>query len=124
MKPSEVPQELRALHAWMEQVEAGELCERLPSGIAHDDAARLNALLQLDHLRSYPLIRKRLQTNQVRLSAWFFDVAHGEIEEYYSEVEKWLPVGAELNDAQNGKPEAHSGETPKVAGNGLQRVGA
>jgi carbonic anhydrase len=124
MKPGDVPQELKALHAWMEQVEAGELCEKLPSGISQDDTARLNALLQLDHLRSYPLIRKKLQNNQLTLSAWFFDVAHGEIEEFYPEVEKWLPVGTDLSEAQNGKVEAHSGETPKVAGNGLQRVGA
>ena len=93
MRPKEVPQELRSLRAWLEQVEAGELCEKLPSGISMDETARLNALLQLDHLRSYPIVGERLAAQKLRLSAWFFDVATGDIEEYLPDLQKWLPVG-------------------------------
>jgi carbonic anhydrase len=105
LKPSDVPPELRSLRAWLEQVEAGELCGKLPSGISQDDTARINALLQLDHLRTYPIVRERLKANQLRLSAWFFDVAKGEIEEYSSGAGTWVPVGTVVPQSLSGGTE-------------------
>jgi carbonic anhydrase len=116
MKPSEVPAHLRSLCAWLEQVEAGELCGKLPSGISQDDTARINALLQLDHLRTYPLVRERLEANSLRLSAWFFDVAKGEIEEYFPELEKWLPAGVAVSTFPSAasEPPGRTTEPPLV----------
>ncbi|MET0596191.1 MAG: carbonic anhydrase, partial [Polyangiaceae bacterium] len=125
MKPADVPKELKSLQAWMDQVEAGDLCHKLPSGVASDEAARLNALLQLDHLRSYPIVRRKLQAKTLHLTAWFFNVANGEIEEYYPDLQKWLPVGTSAPERTKSEVESPKDEAPTVSGgNGLQRVGA
>jgi carbonic anhydrase len=94
MRPGEVPADLACLQHWLEQVEVGDLCNRLPTGVSQDETARLNALMQLDHLRTYPIVRKGIEAQTLRLSAWFFDVAKGEIEEWFPASQKWLPVGS------------------------------
>jgi carbonic anhydrase len=113
MRPEDVPAELPSLRAWLEQVEAGELCAKLPSGLGSDDIARMNALLQLDHLRTYPLVRERLEAQNLRLSAWFFDVASGEIEEWSAGRQKWVPLA--IDPVTPGVPEVE--ERPGVERN-------
>src|SRR5688572_29022646 len=45
----------------------------------HNQLSQLNVLLQLEHLRSYPLVRERLQAGRLRLHAWWFDIAQAEV---------------------------------------------
>lgn len=53
-----------------------------------EGAARLtaaveeNVLVQLENLRSYPFIERRLQSKEVQLSGWVFQIATGEVYEY------------------------------------------
>ena len=39
--------------------------------------SQLNALAQLEHLMSYPIVRERVAAGTLRLSAWWFEVASG-----------------------------------------------
>lgn len=87
--PSEVPASLPCVKAWLEVTEARAMVDGLPSGVSQDQKARLNVLLQLDHVRSYPGVMGPLETGALRLYAWFFDVATGEIEEWSPAEERW-----------------------------------
>lgn len=46
-----------------------------------DHAARANAEHQLEHLRTYPIIRDALAGGRLEIHAWFFDISNGEVEE-------------------------------------------
>jgi carbonic anhydrase len=48
----------------------------------HDQLSQLNALVQLEHLMSYPIVRERVADGTLRLNAWWFDVASGTMSAY------------------------------------------
>jgi carbonic anhydrase len=93
--PSRVPIHLSSLRAWLNDPAARRLCEASAPHVHDDDVARLNALLQLDNLRSYSVVRDKERRGEVRLSAWFFDIESGEIEAYNFERQRWELLGEE-----------------------------
>lgn len=103
LAPEPPPADLRSLNAWLATTDVRELCARMPSDMNPDDVARLNALAQLDHLRSYPAVRERIERGELKLHAWFFDIASGEIESWSPELKKYVPLGT---------TEAKSGTSP------------
>lgn len=48
----------------------------------HDQLSQLNVLVQLEHLASYPIVRRRLAEGTLHLSGWWFDIATGEVWAY------------------------------------------
>jgi carbonic anhydrase len=48
----------------------------------YDQLSQLNALVQLEHLMSYPIVRERVVAGTLRLSAWWFEVASGTMYAY------------------------------------------
>src|ERR1700704_797259 len=50
----------------------------------HDQLSQLNALVQLEHLMSYPIVREKVLSGTLRLSGWWFDVASGSMFAYDS----------------------------------------
>jgi carbonic anhydrase len=48
----------------------------------YDQLSQLNALVQLEHLMSYPIVRERVAAGTLRLSAWWFEVASGTMHAY------------------------------------------
>jgi carbonic anhydrase len=51
----------------------------------HDQLSQLNVLVQLEHLASYPIVRKRILDKTLQLSGWWFDIAKGEMFAYQRE---------------------------------------
>ncbi|MFT3766031.1 MAG: bifunctional SulP family inorganic anion transporter/carbonic anhydrase [Minicystis sp.] len=102
--PHTVPPSLVSLRAWLDDTEALRMVSGLPSGLSEDDIARLNALLQLDHVRTFPLVRERVEAGALRLFAWFFDVGTGEIEEWSPETKRWVPLTASQIHASTAPP--------------------
>ena len=45
----------------------------------HNHLSQLNVLEQLDHIRSYPVVRDRLRDKRLRLHAWWFDIREAEV---------------------------------------------
>jgi carbonic anhydrase len=96
LSPGSVPPALASLQAWLVANEAYQMVSGLPRDLAPDDTARLNALLQLEHVQSYPVVRAPLAAGTLRVFAWFFDVATGEIEEWSPGEQRW----GKLDDAR------------------------
>lgn len=44
-----------------------------------------NVLLQLEHLRTYPVIRDAEKEGRLRLHGWWFDIAHADVLHYHPE---------------------------------------
>lgn len=53
---------------------------RFEEGISeHNRISQLNVLLQLDHLRTYPVVNEKLSQKRLSLHAWWFDIARAEV---------------------------------------------
>ena len=52
---------------------------------AHDQLSQINVLVQLEHLMSYPMVRQSVQDGKLKLCAWWFDIANGEMLAYEKE---------------------------------------
>lgn len=45
----------------------------------HNHLSQLNVLLQLEHLRTYPTVRERVDAGKLRLHAWWFDISEAQV---------------------------------------------
>lgn len=71
---------LRHAQGSLEQVEAGTtLGNHLER---HNQLSQLNVLEQLEHLKSYPVVREGLASGQLRLHGWYFDIKEANVYEY------------------------------------------
>jgi carbonic anhydrase len=48
----------------------------------HDQLSQLNVLVQLEHLMSYPIVRKAVAARTLHLSGWWFDIGTGAMHAY------------------------------------------
>ena len=90
--PETVPGHLHSLRAWLSDASARKLCDHTPASVADDDVARMNTLLQLEHLRTYDIVRQREAAGELRLRAWFFDIGSGDIEMFDAAQKRWLHI--------------------------------
>src|SRR6185295_5045628 len=85
------------LHAWLRhaegalrQVKAGaRMNAQLP---LHNHVSQYNVLQQLENLRTYPLVRERLDAGRLRLHAWWFDIAQAELLAYEEQSGKFIII--------------------------------
>lgn len=68
------------VESWLQHAEP--VLAGLPADATPEQAAMANALLQIENARSYPLIREKLASGELRLHAWFYDVGHAELQEW------------------------------------------
>lgn len=94
-----LPSELRNLRAWLDRSEARQVLRGAPKTDDIDAVARHNALCQLDHLRTYPIVAEKLASGKLSLAAWFFDVATGEVEEWSNTIRRFVRVGTPTDDS-------------------------
>ena len=62
-----------------------------------DHAAKRNTLVQIEHLKTYPGIREKLASGEIRIHSWFYTIGTGEIEEWDEEISQFAPVGRTLD---------------------------
>ncbi len=89
-----LPGGLRNLHAWLETTEARQAIRAMPQALHPDEIAKLNALAQLDRLRAYPIVAEKIAAGELSLTAWFFDVKTGELEEWSAVQQRYIPLGS------------------------------
>lgn len=63
------------------------------SGLAPADRlSQFNVLQQLEHLRTYPLVRQRLAAGTLRLHGWWFDIGNAKVHAYRPNRECFVPI--------------------------------
>ena len=71
---------LRHAQGSLKQVESGAtLGNHLER---HNQLSQLNVLEQLEHLKTYPVVRDGLASGQLRLHGWYFDIKEANVYEY------------------------------------------
>ncbi len=57
-----------------------------------DRLSQAHVLQQLDHLLTYPSISRRVAEGNLRLNAWWFDLAHAEVLAWHTPEGKFVPL--------------------------------
>lgn len=57
-------------------------------------AERISVLAQLDHLMTYPFIKKKVEDKEIYLHGWHFTIETGEITYFNPETYQFLPLSA------------------------------
>jgi len=71
--------ELPSLSRWLSRARSVHMLRERPTP---DAAARLNTLLQVKHLATYAVVRKRAAEGGLRLHAWYYDIGTSELFEW------------------------------------------
>ena len=86
------------LHEWLEvgkvaipRLDGASLIE--PPLAPHNRLSQLNVLLQLENLRSYPVVQERLRAGTLGLHAWWFDLEGAEVLAFDDALGRFLPLG-------------------------------
>ena len=48
----------------------------------HNRLSRANVLEQIEHLKTYPIVREKMQAGRLRLHGWWFDIKEADVYEY------------------------------------------
>ncbi len=62
--------------------------ERL-TAVDHNSLSQKNVLKQIDHLKSYPEVAKRVANHTLRLHAWWFEIKSADVYAYDFDLKKF-----------------------------------
>lgn len=92
--------ELPNLRSWLRH--GDEALDRLKDGAAldpslseHNQLSQLNVLLQMEHVKSYPAVKERVQSGAVGVFGWWFDIANAEVYVYDDELNRFVLIDEE-----------------------------
>ena len=89
------PTGLPSVDKWLAHARSVRLLGSRPTP---EDAARFNALRQLEHISTYPMVREKLASGEIQLHAWFFDIRRGQLYGWDDDKESFVVLTGE--DAQ------------------------
>jgi carbonic anhydrase len=91
------------IRAWLKHGEAA--LDKVNRGIVINPAlsrqnqiSQANVLQQLEHIKSYPFIRERIENQKLRIHGWWFDIAHADVYCYEQNLNQFV-----LIDEQEGR---------------------
>lgn len=64
-----------------------------PSLSEHNQLSQTNVLQQVEHIKSYPFIQERIESREVRVHGWWFDIAKAEVYGFEPELNKFVLIG-------------------------------
>jgi carbonic anhydrase len=85
------------LRSWLRHGEAAlEKLERNtgadPPLARHNQLSQLNVLSQIDHLKTYPLVRERVQAGRLRLHGWWFEIKNADVYAYEDSAGRFVLI--------------------------------
>jgi carbonic anhydrase len=85
------------LYSWLRHAEGalGEIHRAGPgrSDLSpHNQLSQLNVLRQLGHLRTYSVVRERVESGKLRLHGWWFDIAEAEVSAYEQSAGRFVVI--------------------------------
>ena len=61
--------------------------------ITSEEAAKLNACLQLTHLRTYPIVQEKINSNKLKIQAFYYDIGKADLEMWDETLGKFKTIG-------------------------------
>lgn len=92
-----LPAGSKNLSRWLElgapslaRMRTGELAiEGLP---APDRLSQINVLQQIENLKTYPVVQKRLAEGRLQIHGWWFDIYAARVHNWRSELGRFVPI--------------------------------
>lgn len=91
------------LNAWLkygqkslQQMQQGFTLDKELSPL--NQLSQINVLQQIEHIKTYPAVIKRLKENQIRIHGWWFDIAHADVYGYEEELKKFIIIDKEESE--------------------------
>lgn len=81
----------------------------------HDRLSQLNVLTQLEHIKTYPLVQKRLAAGTLRLHGWWFDIGHAQVHAFRPSLQKFVPIDEAQGEAMLAELGAGTARISEVA---------
>ncbi len=101
---SEKSHQFPSLRAWLQQAQS--IREQLPVDASIKQAAELNAVLQVENLKTYPLIQERIKAGKLRVHSWYYNIGDSELEEWNEERQLFVTIGNQEAKSQAKRIEA------------------
>ena len=110
--------EMPAVADWLKNAEATRRIIRskyshLTGDALLDAAIEENVLMQLENLQTHPAVAVALAEDKLKLHAWVYDIATGEVYSYSDDAEQFVPLGGVRPPAPSQPPrlaDVHSGD--------------
>lgn len=98
MLTAEAPARTPSVANWLRHADATleivrEHYRHLHGQSLYNAAAEENVLVQLEHLRTLPVVASRISSGRVRLHGWMYKIESGEVFHYDSEAGQFLKFG-------------------------------
>lgn len=73
--------------------------DRMRSGLSldstltdHNQLSQLNVLLQIENIKTYPSVQKRLKEGTLSIHGWWFDIAKADVYAFDSKIKKFILI--------------------------------
>lgn len=66
-----------------------------PTLSKHNQISQANVLQQIEHIKTYPFVRERMEKNQLRVHGWWFDIAQADVYCYESSLGQFVLIDAD-----------------------------
>lgn len=66
-----------------------------PSLSETNQISQVNVLQQIEHIKSYPFIRERIEKKQLRVHGWWFDIAQADVYCYEPDLHQFVLIDGE-----------------------------
>lgn len=76
----------------LERLEKGEGKKLNPNLKEVDRLSQLNVIEQLEHLRTYPPVKRRLEDGSLRLHGWWFEISHALVHAWKPNEGRFVPI--------------------------------
>lgn len=63
-----------------------------PSLSEHNQLSQVNVLQQIEHIKTYPFVRERLEKKQLRVHGWWFDIAQADVYCYEQSLNQFVLI--------------------------------
>lgn len=77
----------------VDQLKAGFVLD--PSLSEHNQLSQLNVMLQMEHVKSYPAVEKRIEEGKLAIHGWWFDIAKADVYAYEDELKRFVLIDEE-----------------------------
>lgn len=72
--------------------------EHMPEGAGKEEileaTEKVSAVMQLDNLMTYPVVKERVEAGHLYLNAWHYDIEKGDITYFDSERQEFVPLSS------------------------------
>ncbi len=89
------------LQNWLEHGEAAleQLRSEEPDPVLapHNRLSQLNVLQQIEHLKTYSNVNKKVISGELKLHGWWFDIKSATIHWYIEALQKFIPINEDNN---------------------------